>query len=130
MPQKDIAREWFANLDANNLEKNATLLADNHRFFNPMTPAPATKEEHLGMMHMMTGALQGKHILDVVVGEGDHVAVKGRFVGTHGGEFNGVPATGKPVEFSWIDIMKIEDGKITDEHLEMNPMAIMAQITG
>jgi predicted ester cyclase len=45
------------------------------------------------------------------------------------GEFNGVPATGKPVEFYFVDLFNIVNGKVTNEHLEMNPMTIMQQIT-
>jgi ketosteroid isomerase-like protein len=130
MAHKDIAKDWFASIDANTLDKNASMLADNHQFFNPMTPAPANKEEHIGILKMMTSGLQGKHILDLVLTEGDHVAVKGRWVGTHAGDFNGIPATGKPVEFTWVDILQIENGKIAREHMEMNPMAIMMQISG
>ena len=130
MAHKDIATDWFASIDASTLDKNASLMADNHQFFNPMTPGPANKEEHLGLLKMMTTGLQGKHILDLVLSEGDHIAVKGRWVGTHAGEFNGIPATGNTVEFTWVDIMQIENGKIAREHMEMNPMTIMMQING
>jgi len=128
MAHKDIATDWFASIDANTFDKNEAMLADNHQFFNPMTP-PAGKEEHIGLLKMLTSGLHGKHILDLVLTEGDHIAVKGHWVGTHAGDFNGIPATGKPVEFTWVDILQIENGKIAREHMEMNPTAIMAQIS-
>jgi predicted ester cyclase len=128
MNPKDLAKRWYAHIDAKELAALKGLLDPKHSFRNPMTPAPVGAEEHLGMMQMMTSALKGEHILDRVVAEGGYVAVSGRWHGTHVGEFNGVPATGNKVEFTFMDMLHIENGKITDEHLEMNPMAIMAQI--
>ena len=40
----------------------------------------------------------------------------------------GVPATGKPVEFYFVDLFQIVNGKVSREHMELNPMTIMQQI--
>ena len=55
--------------------------------------------------------------------EGNLEAAHVTLTGTHQGDFTGVPATGKPVEFSGIDIIRVEDGKVaehwgTDRHAE------------
>jgi predicted ester cyclase len=52
--------------------------------------------------------------------EGNHVAVRARYKATHTGDFNGVAPTGKQVEFTFIDIFEIVDGKVRKEVLEMN----------
>jgi predicted ester cyclase len=128
MNNKEIAKTWFAHIDAKNFDGLKQLMAPNHSFHNPMSPEPAGADQHLGMMQMMTGALKGEHHLDIVIAEGDYVAVRGRWSGKHVGEFNGVPATGNDVSFTWTDVFHFIGGKVADEHLEMNPMAIMAQI--
>ena len=52
---------------------------------------------------------------------GDKVTVRMVFKGTHQGEFLSVKASGKPVEFIAIDILRIQDGKIMEDwHLEDN----------
>ena len=128
MSNKDIITDWFASIDANNFEKNAAMLAEDHMFYNPMMPGPANKEQHLELIKATTGALTGKHIIWRTHSDGDFAIVEAQWKGTHTGEFNGIPATGKPVQFTFIDVMEIKDGKISNEHMELNPMAIMAQI--
>jgi predicted ester cyclase len=59
-------------------------------------------------------------IEDLLV-SGDKVTARLLFTGTHTGEFMGHPATGKPVRFLAIDILRIRDGKIVEDwHLEDN----------
>lgn len=57
-------------------------------------------------------------IEDMVV-SGDRVAVRSTVRGTHQGEFLGVAATGRPVEFAAFDIHRLEAGRIAQSwHLE------------
>ena len=128
MTNKEIAKAWFASIDANNFDAVKTLMDTEHQFHSPMTPAPVGVNEHIGMMQMMTTAFKGQHYLDLFISEGDYVTVRGRWTGKHTGEFNGVPATGNQVQFSWMDIFQIVNGKVVNEYFEMNPMAIMQQI--
>jgi predicted ester cyclase len=128
MTPKEFITTWFAHIDGKKFDSLKNLMDNNHRFNNPMTPAPIDRDQHLGMIQMMTASFDGKHVLDKVVTEGDWVTARGRWTGKHTGEFNGIPATGKPVEFSWIDMMHIVNGKVVEEYFEMNPMAISSQI--
>jgi predicted ester cyclase len=129
MTNRDIVKSWFAAIDAKDFNKVKSFIdLDKHKFRNPMTPAPVDAEEHIGMMQMMTSAFEGKHTLNVIFGDEEHIAVSGKWAGKHTGEFNGISATGKPVEFYFVDIFNIVNGKVTNEHFEMNPAAIMVQI--
>ena len=51
---------------------------------------------------------------EVWVVEGDLVAAFVTWTGTHQGEFLGVPATGKPVSWTHIDIVRVRDGQIAE----------------
>ena len=62
------------------------------------------------------------------VAEGDKVASRFEAQGNHNGEFLGVPATGKPVTISGINIMRIADGKIVEHWVQYDVMGIMQQI--
>ena len=129
MTPKEFIKTWFANIDANRFGELERMMDGNHQFNNPMTPAAANKEQHLGMIKMMsTTFTENKHQLDVIVSEGDWVTARGRVSCKHTGDFNGVPGTNKRVEFSWIDVMHIVNGKVKEEYFEMNPMSIMQQI--
>jgi steroid delta-isomerase-like uncharacterized protein len=68
-----------------------------------------------------------RNIVDMVA-EGDKVAVSINVTGTYKGEFQGIPATGKHVSFTAMDILTIIDGKITEEWATADMMGLMQQI--
>ena len=130
MVPKEFIKTWFANIDANRFDDLEKMLDSSHKFVNPMTPGPADKQQHLDMIRMMTSSFsKNKHHLDVVLSDGEWVAARGRVTCTHTGDFNGVPPTSRTIEFSWIDVMHVVNGKLKEEYFEMNPMAIMQQIS-
>jgi predicted ester cyclase len=128
MTNKEIVKTWFRHIDSKNFNEVKNLMDSKHSFQNPMTPTPVGIEQHLGMMQMMTSAFEGGHELQLVLESGDHVVVSGKWKGKHTGEFNGIPASNNPVEFPFIDIFHIVNGKVAEEHMEMNPMIMMQQI--
>ena len=66
-------------------------------------------------------------VLDVVA-EGDKVVLVDRFGGTHRGEFFGSPGTGNHIEWTAIHIYTIRDGKILEDAVMTDSLAIMQQI--
>ena len=130
MTPKEFIKAWFANIDGNHYSSLEKMMDSSHQFFNPMMPVPANKEQHLGMIQMMTTSFtENKHHLDVLVSEGEWVIARGRVSCKHTGDFNGIAATNRKIEFSWIDIMHVVDGKVKEEYFEMNPMSIMQQLS-
>ncbi|MBN9309077.1 ester cyclase [Devosia sp.] len=62
--------------------------------------------------------------------EGDRVVTRKTIRGTHLGPLMGIPATGKPVAMSVIDIVRLEDGRYA-EHWGVNTLAaVRAQLLG
>src|SRR5262245_29030593 len=49
-----------------------------------------------------------------VIGEGNKVATRGTWTGTHQGDFMGIPATGKQVAVEFIDLWYLENGKAVE----------------
>ena len=62
------------------------------------------------------------------ISEGDKVASRFEWTGTHQGEFMGVPATGKPVRVWGIVIDRLEDGRIKDTRIIMDTLGLMMQL--
>ena len=60
--------------------------------------------------------------------EGDTVAARVDFRGTHRGEFQGIPPTGKEVAFSSIEIDRMVDGKVAEHWFEMDLLGLMGQL--
>ena len=50
------------------------------------------------------------------------------FVGTHGGEFLGLPPTGNHVEFEVIDILTIRDKHITEHRVVFDQLGLLRQL--
>jgi len=60
--------------------------------------------------------------------EGDKVASRFEWTGTHKGEFLGVPATGRPVRVWGIVIDRLKDGRIKDTRILMDTLGLMSQL--
>jgi predicted ester cyclase len=70
-------------------------------------------------------------ILDMVAegeGEEDKVAVRYNIIGTHKGELQGIPPTGKEVSFSAMDFITLVDSKVAEEWEIADTMGLMQQI--
>ena len=68
------------------------------------------------------------HIEDIVAA-GDKVAVRVRFRGTHSGEFLGIPATGRTVEYVSHEFYRIAGALIAEEWICSDMATLLAQIS-
>jgi steroid delta-isomerase-like uncharacterized protein len=66
--------------------------------------------------------------IEDMIAEGDRVATKKTFSGTHTAEFNGIPPTGKEVTITFVDILRLRDGKIIEHWLSMDQLSFMQQL--
>lgn len=62
------------------------------------------------------------------VAEGDKVASRFEWSGTHTGAFLGIPATGRPVRVWGIVIDRLVDGRIKDTRIIMDTLGLMIQL--
>ncbi len=62
------------------------------------------------------------------IAEGEKVANRFVFLGTHLGEFEGVAPTGKRVEFVRASIDRVVDGKIVESWVEVDMLGVMQQL--
>ena len=60
----------------------------------------------------------------------DRVTTYKTYHGTHLGTFLGVPATGRAIQFETVDVMRVQNGKITDHWGVGNLLSLMQQIGG
>jgi predicted ester cyclase len=70
----------------------------------------------------------GRHIFDYVVAEGENVVTIGKYRGTHRGEMQGIPASGRRLRLPVMHLDRVANGKIV-EHLGLaNEMDLMRQL--
>ena len=87
----------------------------------PGTPAPLDGE---GWQAFTAAFLAGfpdlRLVLEDVLAEGDRVAARWTFRGTHGGEFLGIAPTGKPVSMSAVEVNRVADGKVAEHRVVLD----------
>lgn len=86
--------------------------------FREWEPLPGFSQDREGLKQyfmMMREVFPDMHYkVEFTVTESDRITVYVNMVGTHQKEFMGIPATGKKVKYTVIDIIKIVNGKMTD----------------
>jgi steroid delta-isomerase-like uncharacterized protein len=68
--------------------------------------------------------------VDGAVEEGDLVASRWTITGTHRGEFQGVPPTGRPITMAGVDFSRVVDGKVAEHWSQFDVLGMMQQIGG
>jgi steroid delta-isomerase-like uncharacterized protein len=67
-------------------------------------------------------------VIEDEIAEGDKVVVRSTWSGTHQGEFQGIPATGKRVTFQVIDIVRFQNGKIIEHWGQTDALGLLQQL--
>ena len=66
--------------------------------------------------------------VEQTIAEGEWVATRNTWRGTHRGVFNGIPPTGNRVEITGIVFWRIVDGKITERRATIDTHTLLAQL--
>ena len=64
------------------------------------------------------------------IAEGPWVATRVTYRGTHSGEFGGIPATGRRIEYAGTAMDRLENGKVVEMWHTVNMHLLMQQIGG
>lgn len=90
---------------------------------------PPGRVAYKGIGAMFRAAFpDARNIVEDQVAEGDKVATRETFRGTHQGDFMGIPATGKEVVMRAMTIDRIADGKIVERWIQFDQMGMMQQL--
>jgi steroid delta-isomerase-like uncharacterized protein len=88
-----------------------------------------TRETPRRLFKMMHAAFPDLHVVvHDIMQDGDKVVARVSFVGTHQGEFMGLPASGNAVDISAIDIMQFRGDKVVAHWGVMDMAGAMAQM--
>ncbi len=98
-----------------------------HHFKDPRLPKGRAGMKLLGQSIIHAFPDVHANILELIA-EGDKVVERTEARGTHRGEFNGVPPTGRPVTWTEIHVYRIENDKIGELWSEIDLLGIMMQV--
>ena len=92
-------------------------------------PPPQGLEGVKGLIGVLRTAFPDlKFTIEGQIAEGDQVATRLTVRGTHLGEFMGIPATGKQMAVSGVSIWRLADGKLVNEWVNWDSLAMMQQL--
>jgi steroid delta-isomerase-like uncharacterized protein len=69
-----------------------------------------------------------RYEVEDVITEGEKVAVRDHFRGTHQGDFMGIPATGNRVTMEAIHIYRFSEGKLAEHWVARDDLGMMRQL--
>jgi len=127
---KAIARRWNEEVwSKGNLAAIDELFTTSFVF---NYPAPGAAPDLKGYKQTVTDLCAPfaniSSIIEDMIAEGDKIAVRWTWRGTHKGEFKGIAPTGKEVTITGITILRIVGSKVAEEWGEMNSLGMMQQL--
>ncbi len=104
---KNLVRRWWEALNRGNaLDIIEETYASDYVLHDPSLPEPVRGVQ--GVREFISSVIAGfpdaRYTIEALIAEGDKVVQHISVQGTHQGEFQGIPATGKPVAI-WVMII-------------------------
>ena len=127
---KELIRNYIKEMDNKNFEIfNEAYAPDAKVYFPSNITTPMSIEQTVPMAKSFSEAFPDfNHSIEELIAEGDKVILRAIDRGTHQGEFNGIPATGKKIEMGIIAIFKFKEGKIVEAWEEADILGLMQQL--
>jgi steroid delta-isomerase-like uncharacterized protein len=126
----DLVRRSFAAFNAGNTQALLSVVSPDLVMHLAEAPEPIRGRETwragFAMMRAAFPDLEAR--LDDIVAAGDRVAVRLTFRGTHRGEFQGVPATGRAIAYVSHEFYRVEDGLIAEEWICSDMASLFRQL--
>ncbi len=111
------------------MDKIGDYLTDDYVDHTLPPGVPTGVEGFTQMIAMFKGAFPDLRVtVDDMIAEGDKVVMRGTNSATHKGDLMGIPASGKPINFSEVHIVRLVDGKLAEHWAVEDQMTMMQQI--
>lgn len=127
---KTIARRFCHDIwGKGDLAAADELIAENLVDNNPAPGQGPGREGHKQVLLAFRSAFPDlSFTTDDIIAEGDKVVLRFTARGTHQGDLMGIPATGKAITMSGIEILRIADGRIAERWSQEDEMGLMQQL--
>ena len=127
---KDVVRRWIEAYNERDLETEAGVLSPGFVAHVSAAPGPL---EGLEAWRQFTAPFTEafpdlRLTIQDIAAEGDTVAARVAFRGTHRGEFQGIPPTDREVAFSSMEFNRVMDGKVEEHWVELDLFGLMQQL--
>jgi steroid delta-isomerase-like uncharacterized protein len=121
---KAIMRQFVNDTDLDSLK---TLLAPDFVLYQ--ADGPHNQEEFLQHLNYFYTAFSDTvFTVEEQIAEGDQVVTRGTWSGTHSGDFQGLPPSGKQIAISAVLFDRIVGSKIVDHRSQFDMLTMMQQL--
>ena len=130
----NLRRIYEECFNQGNMATADELVASDSRDTSPGIPSgiPTTGPDGLkGIVSLLRSAFPDLQVtIDEMVAEGDMVAARTTWTGTHRGNFQGIPPTGKRVSWGSIDIVHLRGGQFVSHYGLQDGLGLLQQVSG
>jgi steroid delta-isomerase-like uncharacterized protein len=124
---KAIVKRWNEEtINRRNLDAIDELADPNYVNHGANTRGPTAYKQSLTAM--LEAFSDGGITIEDTIAEGDKVVIRWKMHGTHTGEYQGVPATGKKVTVTGISVYRLAQGKIVEDWSNMDELGYLQQL--
>jgi predicted ester cyclase len=113
---KDLVRRYLHTVwEEGNIDRSDAFLAPSYRRHTGAGATPLDAEGQRARLKGFRSAFPDVHLqIEDMLAEGDLVAFRFTFEGTHRGSFQGIEPTGVRVRASGLDIVLVEEGRLAE----------------
>jgi predicted ester cyclase len=129
---KQVSRQWIEVFNLRDVTGEAEVRGPGFIAYAPasLEPDPLQSEP---WVKFLAGFVDGfpdlRLTVEAAVGEGALVAQRIHFEGTHTGEFQGLPPTGKKVSFEGLELNRHdEDGRVVEHWFQLDALSLLQQL--
>lgn len=130
MDHATAIRRFYDLINAGDIDGFGRQLADDFAEREDLPGFPPTRAGVIQYFQMLLAAFPDLRMVPQdVIASGDKAVARVRVTGTHRGPFMGMPATGKRVEVTLIDIIRFsDDGRAREHWGVVDQLAMMQQL--
>jgi steroid delta-isomerase-like uncharacterized protein len=128
---KAVSRRWIEVFNERDDAAEADVRAQDYVAYAPASLEPAPLDS-AAWTRFLSGFVEAfpdlRLTVEDAVGEGDLVAQRVHFAGTHTGEFQGLPPTHRKVTFSGLELNRFVDGRVAEHWFQMDSLTLLQQL--
>jgi predicted ester cyclase len=127
---KAVVRRFFEELlSTDNFAVADEILSPGFRFHFAGSPEPLDLEHYKEFLVARRAAFPDRRFLvEDMIAEGDKVSARFTMHGTHKGELRGIAPTGTEVTMMGIDMIRLAEGKMVEDRVEVDQLGMMQQL--